>query len=734
MFLHKGYTPKNGIHEAILFTEENGSNTSNSITSVAPVNHLGAERQNLQSEQVMNSDSVWRPDSRINGVAEGMHVLGKSLAQPTSSTTSFPLKFQGLLDIGEKSQEKEAVLATPSSRNLQNGSSLANSVMSSTSSVKEENMDIDSSVSMPPVVVVNRSVYKGVNSLMGEENSETGCVTAKSIMNEDSPATVRIDLNAHEMEPPSSLSDTSSNVVVNLDDSLFSVSLQGERHTDVADCQVNSSEDVDIYPSRNQGKLSLNICDNACTNSSGNDSRDDSRGHVATQGFSETSQHLDTADMVDSSQAVVSACDEVKNLDPISSGSIIEDSSCGGAVASPGPASLQSHEPSDGISSSGQAFMPPVDRVVVELSPVCDSVNNSSEDHSCWSQDRALSRRAHVDEAHHNQCLIREEGIRTDDNEDSKCDSVESGPKYALDAQMRTDTHENDGDVVLETADSNVAESSSIIEPQPSLPISFNQMENNVDSTSSEAKRSAPSTSDSPGAQGTFCDSNSDLSTVKRTSVASDDSCSESMGVSSSEACASHKNNGLHEAVEKEERGGTQCSNDNEVFSTVILEAMPPRSQQECLGLEQESNEDQSIESSNISVSLNLIDEGQKTSQQSQTISPGPASLSSSPSSSSLPSSVSFSSVSTALPLMDTSCSPGSPSSSDLHLAHTVAGCPNSTSSSQVAMTSPISSSMEAAPVVKKKVIEIFRICEAKRENTFVRLDQAINFWKKMKF
>ena len=696
MFLHKGYSHKNGFREAILFTEGNGPKSN----SIASINHLGTERPNLQSEQVVDSDGVWRRDTRINGVAEEMLAPANSLSQPTSSTSSFPFKFRSLLERSESLQEKEALTTASSPRNLQSSSSLVTSVLPSSSPPKQENMEIESSVSMPPVIVVNRSVYNGVNSLMGEEGRETG-VTAKSIMNEDSPATVRIDLNSHEMEPPSSLSDTSSNVVVNLDDSLFSVSLHKE-HPDMAECQVNSSEDVDLYPSsRHQGKISVNICDNACTNSNNTDCRDDNRGRVVSQSFLDKGQHLDTADMVHSSQTVVSACNEFKNFEPISTGSVSKDSNCSDAMASSSSASSLSHEPSDGISSSGQTCMP---RVVVELSSVCDSANNSNEDHAGWTQERAAFRAAPVEVVESSQSDVRDEVPRTHSNEDSKCDSVQSGLNYPLDTKLRKDSHEKNKNI--EIADSNVAESSSFIEPRPSIALSLVSIENGVDSTCSEATQATASSSELLAPQDSYCDSNSDLIAVnnsrQRNSATSDDSCVESMGVSSSGVFTCHKSDQLIE-IEKEENGLRHCGNDNEVFSSASPETLQSSTRLECSKPEQESHQDQSIVSCN---SLTVNSSENQMEPQAQT-SLGPAILSSTPSpSSSLPSSsvVSFSSSSAILITMDTNCSPGSPSSSDLHLMHTATEC-ISTSNSHIAVTSPISSSVEATPAVKKKVI-----------------------------
>ncbi|RUS88611.1 hypothetical protein EGW08_003637 [Elysia chlorotica] len=682
MFLHKGYAQKNGFREAILLSEGNEPKTSNSMTSI---NQLGPERQGSQFEQVVDIDNTWRGDTRLNGVAEGLHAsTSNSLPQPSSST-SFPFKFRGLLERSEILKEKETVSTASSPRNLQNSSPLVNSVLSSSSPSKQENMELDRPVSMPPVIVVNRNVYNGVNSLMGEDRRETG-VTAKSIMNEDSPATVRIDLNSHEMEPPSSLSDTSNNVVVNLDDSLFSVSLHKE-HQDMAECQVNSSEDVDLYPStRHQGRVSVNICDNPCTNANNTDCRDGNRGGVVSQAFLEKGPHTDTADLVHSSQAVVSACNDFKNLEPISSGSVSKDNNSIDAMASPGSSSSLAHEPSDGISSSGQACMP---RVVVELSSVCDSVNNSTEDNAGWTQERASLRAAPVEAVESSQCDAREEAPNVHSNESSKCDSVQNGQTYPLGIMFRTDSNRD-----VEIADSNVAESSSI-DPRPLFAVSSVSMENGVDSTCSEAKQATAETSESPAAQYSFCDSNSDLNTVnnrsrQRSSVTSDDSCVESMSVSSSEAFTSKKND--------------HCGNDNEVFSSVSCETLQPSTDLECPKPEQESPQDQVIESSS-SLSVHVM--GCLTNlQQPQTTSSGPVSLPSTSSPSScLPSSshASFSSSSTILTVVDTNCSPGSPSSSDLHSTHTFAEC-SSANSSQGAATSPISSSMEATPVVKKKV------------------------------
>ncbi|GFS22446.1 histone-lysine N-methyltransferase 2E [Elysia marginata] len=680
MFLHNGYTHKNGFREGMLFSEGKGSKTSQSNTSVAPIGSLETERQNLQSEQKLHSDSAWMGETRINGVAERMHVPANSLQQAPSSTASFPFKFRDLLDRGEKLEDKEA--AASSSRHLQSISSVAGPVRCSSSSpLKQESMELDSSVSVPPVVVVNRSVFKDVNSLMGGEGSETG-VTAKSIMNEDSPATVRIDLNAHEMEPPTSLSDSSSNVVVNLDDSLLSVSLQKEHHQDMAECHVNSSEDVERFPTRNQGTISVNICDKVCTNSINNGCRDD-RVHVASQ-----SKHSDSSDMVDSSQPSVPACDELVSN---SSGSVGKD--CSFKDLEPGRGSV-SLEPADGISSSGQAGMP---RVIVELSSLCDSANNCTEGQSGWTQDTGISRAIPVEAVDDSQNGSREEGTRADSNEDSKFNSVENGPTHALDSQLSADYNEKING--LDKADSNVAESSSTNEPEPSYLVSVVSMENNVDSTCSEARQTTEFLSESPVAH-QLCDSNSDLNktgnrSFQRSSVNSDDSGTDSMSVSSSEACASHKMDHSRETSEREGHRLMKCSDDSEIISSVTLETAGPTEQQEVQKPELESHQDQSIESSNLSGAENLsqvsVEQSQETSSESAFLSPLSTSVSV------------FSSSSVPMITTDNSHSPGSPSSTNVHLAQSLAGS-STASNSQIAVTSPISSSMEDTPVVKKKV------------------------------
>ncbi|GFO43966.1 histone-lysine N-methyltransferase mll5 [Plakobranchus ocellatus] len=717
MFLHKGYPHKNGFSEVVLFTEANGSNTSNSVTNVTSLGHLGAERQGSRVEQI-NSDVAWRADSRINGVAEGVHMSGNSMPQPTSSSSSYPLKFRGLLEriavdhSSEMLPQQEAMPVTSSSRNLQTSAVLSNPILTSSSSSppppkRKEGIELDCSVSMPPVVVVNSSVYNDVNSLIDTEGSGTG-VTAKSIMNEDSPATVRIDLNAHEMEPPTSLSDTSSNVVVNLDDSLFNVGLQGERPPDMAECPVNSSEDVEIFPSaRGHGRVSVTICDNACTNSS---SRDHTGGPLGVQSLSVEHQQFDSANLVDSSHADLSACDEHKNSEAVSAGCVGDDSNSrdvagpSSTVSQPYEANFQfipGGDSNDGISSSGQVCLPPVDRVVVELNSVCDSVNNATvaERNSGWTQDRpCTSRTASQKEVGRGQRDVEKEETRADSNADCRCDSAGNGQDYTSGSLSRM-SQENDK-MDIEMADSNTAESSSTVELRSPIAISVNSLDSNVDSTSSEAKQLAEATSEYQTPQESHCDSNSDLNAISRkgqkNSVSSDDSCSEFMGVSSSEACASsqrNENQYQERAEEKEIQQGA-CDNEdlsNNEVSTAASKTCQTTAQEEGAVHEQQENQ-QLEESSNLSTS---VSESRNASHHSQ----APFLSSPSPSSSS---SVFLSSTSVASTVPDNSCDSRSPSSSGIHISPTAAGC---TSNSQaVPSISPISSSVESTPVVKKKV------------------------------
>lgn len=684
MFLHNGYTHKNGIRETLLFTEGNELKTSQSNMKVISDNQLEAERQSLQAEQKLHAESVWRGESLVNGAAEGIHGPVNSLLQTSSSSTPFPFKLQNMFDRHDKLQEKEARASSP--RNICGVSSASSSAVCSATSSKPEKMEVDSPVSMPPVVVVNRTVYNGVNRLIGDGSSETG-VTAKSIMNEDSPATVRIDLNAHEIEPPPPLNDASSNVVVNLDDSLFNVSLQKEHHRDMTECSVNSSEDVERFFSRNKGTISVNICDNVCTNSS---SRDD-RVHAVTPG-----QLSDSSDLVDSSQQVVSGFDELRSQEIIPPRSVGPDNNFRDSISNSKSVSSHSIEHADVISSSGQSGMP---RVIVELSTLCDSANSCSEDQAGLIQESSSSRVVSIGAVSDSQSGLSKELNNADSYEDSKCNSVAIGQTGALTFQLQIDNGVQNKNV--ESADSNNAESSSTIELR--LP-TVATMESNVDSTSSEAKQAITSTPEILTSH-QLCDSNSELNTAnlrtdQRNSVHSDDSCSESQRVSSSEACSSCKDDPSHETVERELR---HHNNENEVISSANLETSLTQ-YIEHSHPELESCQAQFIETSNISTSVTLspsqvsLNQPQEVSSQASSMLLPPSPSVSLPSSSVVP----FLSTSVTK-TSDTGCSPGSPSSSDLHSAPTMARC-TSASSSQLTPTLPIASSVDATPVIKKKV------------------------------
>lgn len=309
LLLHKDYPHQNGYREAVSLTNSRKFGTTAASThaclSSSPthshINDLDVPSNGPEQRSELLPHPMTDP---VPVPASFPHVGAMSEAVPASLTQSssrYALKLRGIFSRMEvnssdetcKGNEIQPAASSSSSRLEESDVCVTRSSLHG----YEDDNRIDSSASVTTVVVVNSRVYSGVNSLM-DEGSEAGCVTAKSIMDIDSPATVCVDLNAHEMEP--SLSDGSA--VVSLDDRLFNRSGRDVRTFEVpSECQVNSSEDVVETLPLMSAACASEICDNVCT---GSTSRHFQHVGFRNHGVTFDNDNEKEREVVDSSQHV----------------------------------------------------------------------------------------------------------------------------------------------------------------------------------------------------------------------------------------------------------------------------------------------------------------------------------------------------------------------------------------------------------------------------------------------
>ncbi|XP_059153755.1 mucin-4-like isoform X2 [Physella acuta] len=694
LLLHKGYPHQNGFKEAVTLNDGKKSCTASSsqcaLSSALLENNLPTVNTDQRVESFPDLDTMLPVPVSLtwaNGMSEAVPISSVSLpfTQPKPNT-KYPLKFRGIFErmevdsSNEPPNEREIQPIASTSRIENNGLDLLQPLYKSI----EEDTRIDSSAST--VVVVNSSgVYNGVNNLI-DEGSEAGCVTAKTIMDEDSPATVRVDLNAHEMEPTSL---TDSTAVVNLNNRFFASSQDRLSFITQGECQVNSSEDI-VEPLTGHNS---EICDNVCT--------DSASVHVSENDIQRTLNLSHTeGEVVDSSQHVnrnvlgqFSAVFEERN-------SINPSSMLGTSVGSRLDAEC--------ISSSGQTSSTLVESVSEE--PMCDSFEESE-------QNMESVNNRHCDS---NSINVEDSSMHDDPDENSSdnvqlrsCDSMGIN---SVSNHPSTSSMNESNDIEEETSDTAVSESH--CNGQPSF---FNNaVDNNVDSTSSETHREAirrpifhTLTVDTGNIDTAIldggCDSNYErlpsAEGMCENSVTGDESSMEGLGVSSSNGLDSQMGNSAWESYGRQKDLQMEAFPDNAV-STVThdynsgvsqsVSSNQERSNQ--LTVDEQSNlslEAQPTSSASTDVNITLTTNSTVPSCHVLSSTPTPRSFTLSPSSSSLLSSppsvfVNESALSSTSPNLSTASPTIMRASSSNHVP--------------VTSSPPISSTAEATPAVKKKV------------------------------
>ncbi|CAL1545855.1 unnamed protein product [Lymnaea stagnalis] len=701
LLLHKGYPHQNGIREAGAPTEGKNpspaSATSNSRFTIASPEYNHLEQRNRNQDQglepvphpLLDTLPVTVPLPWVNGISETVPLSSSSSAPFTQPSVKFPPKFRGIFERMEVDSsdgtEREMNPVASTSRVEGNGLHFLYNGL-------EEDNRIDSSASTSTVVVVNSSsVYKGVNNLI-DEGSEAGCVTAKTIMDVDSPATVRIDLNAHEM--PTSL--TESTAVVNLNDRFFCRNSQDMLlFSNAGECQVNSSEDVvETSPLVRAGHTS-EICDNICTDSvsaqlSGLRERDSQRT------FNEN--HLEEeAEAVDSSQHVNRNSLDGEQKPPNSS--LAQDlplmSTCMRLDA-------------ECISSSGQTVSALTDSALDESNPVCDSLNESEQG---IVESGDVSRQCDSNSVH-----MEDNGVQEDDSTDNEeirtCDSMGVNSAFShLSNSSAYDGHEAEE----ELGDTAVSESHCLDHQS----FFANIVDNNVDSTSSEVQRGGQKAAfqssttveaeagEAAATDGGCCDSNYERLPGEN-SITLDESSTEGQGVSSSNGIDSQTGNtSSWELYRRRKDLHMEAFPDNAVstethdYISGISQSTSSAHEGTDLPAAQEQM-DVSLEarpSSSVYTGLNTPPTSNTLTASNQALigSQAPRSFTMSPPSSShLSSSSSSSSLSVEGALSSTS-----PNASTIAQQANLAPSSNSTS---INGSSPISSTAEATPAAKKKV------------------------------
>ncbi|BFZ10360.1 hypothetical protein BsWGS_13399 [Bradybaena similaris] len=464
LLLHKGYPHQNGFREVLNLPDEkitapthSGLNSSASGHEVNGLD-LRCTLPELKAGLATEPMPVTVSFPHVNGVSDSVPISSVSLLQ---SNSQYALKFRGIFERMEVGSSDETFKGSEIHPTASSSKMEENGVCPPKPSLREfeEDNRIDSSASATTVVVVNSSVYTSVNNLM-DEDGEAGYVTAKSIMNVDSPAPVRVDLNAHEIEP--SLDDDSS--VVTFNDRFFNRSSSEIRTLDIAsECQVNSSEDIfGTRPLASENNKS-DVCDNICMESTSTQAVVGIHGEeVSTRG----SDVEEEQDIVDSSQHVNSENRE-------SAAVFREENANNHVVTMVQPVTsvcVQTY--AECISSSGQMNSSMVESNPEEASYVCDSVEESSDS---VLQLASISRQC--DTAVGEVPLHSDYDDSSADGEDIRtCDSV-GGDVTLLQHPTRRSTDEEAGD--------DAVSESHCSEPQ----FFVSAADSNVDSTSSETNR-----------------------------------------------------------------------------------------------------------------------------------------------------------------------------------------------------------------------------------------------------
>uniref|UniRef100_A0A2C9LGE8 SET domain-containing protein n=1 Tax=Biomphalaria glabrata TaxID=6526 RepID=A0A2C9LGE8_BIOGL len=697
LLLHKGYPLHNGIRETGAMNDGKISSATNSrFTNGAPhTEHNTLDTRNRLLDQRLESISNSQIDPLpvpvslpwVNGIAESLSTVTVPFPQQPSQ---YSLKYRGhfeRMEVDSSEVPNKDIVLKPiasSSRIDENGLHLLKPMYKSL----EEDDRIDSSASTSHVVLVNsNSVYKTVNSLI-DESSEAGCVTAKTIMDVDSPATVRIDLNAHEMEPSSLTDGTTS---VNLTDRYFGSCRQDRLSFSTGnECQVNSSEDVvETMPLVTPGHNS-DICDNSCTDSvcvQLNGARD----FDCQRTLNESHLGREEIETVDSSQ-------HVHRIETNELPTVFEEPSnvmASGAQESIPPTSSSSRHELECISSSGLTSSNVDDSMTVEHSLVCDSLEEI-EQHNVETGSISLQCDSNNVNMENNTA---QEGEDNSDTEET-CDSV--GINQASSRLFISTTNETE-----ETEDTAVTESH-CLENAPFFTVT---LDNNVDSTSSEVVRNIRSSFSNEAkvnecgqmtlAEGGCCDSNYECQPsepcLSEHVNAGDESSLEGLGVSSSNGVDSLLNNSSWESYRRKHLHADVFT-DNAV-STENLECLSRISQSLPPEPVTQDQSDQSLEAqpssssfaghrtasaTSYTVASSLVPGSSQAPRSFTTSPPSSSLLSSSPSSSMFSVECALSSTSPG-----TSAQPVSLTNSDV---------------SSISCSPPISSSGEATPSVKKKV------------------------------
>lgn len=540
--MDKSIVQQNGIQEGSTSSAQSISLLTNS-TSTASIRLKfdmpgASESKNLKlaksAEQKLFNPSSTVPATSaylVNGIVSS-EAHNSAASTSLSQTSTLPVQFQTAYDksVVKKMEKKSSVAETPPPCVINSeDKSVSLSRPSGTNYSSPENIShsSSSSSSLSRHCVLVNSVYSGVNNFIGS-SSEASCVVTKSIMEADGPATVCVDLNAHDMEP-SSLS--AEKAIVDLNKEIFH--LEGERRLPEIpnDCQVNSSEDV----SRGVGQSSSS-CDNSGVDAPPtvvNGSVEEGHSHSVSnvnRDFPETMEVVGSSQQAAerNQEEVVMSVSERPGPSSCPSESVMPNviSETNTISSSGGNDSSVDVEVKHSSHSGNEAECDSMEGVVEQQPNVCDSGTvNSAE-----AEVESVGVVAPGSGPHNSANNDNEE---REDGGQSACDSANSGVSSAPRSQL------DDGPMDIE--DGAVSESCII---DRSHAVGTRRIDN-VDSTSFQQttnSASASTSNSSPGmgnsGNGSLCDSsNSDRGEAllnSREISNADDSSTEEVGVSSS--------------------------------------------------------------------------------------------------------------------------------------------------------------------------------------------------------